>query len=182
MDGQTIVRRPNLIEGLDRGASTTSLATTQRREHLEKPISSDVSVARGLLDRDDLLRMLDRAVTKRVTVISAPPGSGKTSLLRAWADRSTSLRRVAFVSVDRDQQNPERFWCAVLDAIRSPARSVGPLTHPAATAALDGDQVVDRVLSEVAEQVEPVVLIIDDLHELRSADALTQLEHLLAVL
>jgi LuxR family maltose regulon positive regulatory protein len=36
------------------------------------------------------------------------------------------------------------------------------------------------VLSELAEQAEPVVLIIDDLHELRSADALAQLEHLLA--
>ena len=126
--------------------------------------------------------MLDRAVTKRVTVISAPPGSGKTSLLRAWAGRSTSPRRVAFVSVERDQQNAQRFWCAVLDAIRSPARSIDPETQPAATAALDGDEVVDRVLSEVAEQVEPVVLIIDDLHELRSADALTQLEHLLAIL
>src|SRR5882672_8797980 len=144
--------------------------------------SSAVSVARGLLDREDLLQMLDRAVTKRVTVISAPPGSGKTSLLRAWADRSTNLRRVAFVSVDRDQQHAQRFWSAVLDAIRSPARSIDPETQPAATAALDGDQLVDRVLSEVAEQVEPVVLIIDDLHELRSADALTQLEHLVALL
>ena len=36
--------------------------------------------------------------------------------------------------------------------------------------------------SELAEQVEPVVLIIDDLHELRSADALAQLERLLAAL
>ena len=37
-------------------------------------------------------------------------------------------------------------------------------------------------MSELAEQVEPVVLIIDDLHELRSADALAQLEQLLATL
>ena len=44
--------------------------------------------------------------------------------------------------------------------------------QPAALAALDGDQLVDRVRSELAEQVEPVVLIIDDLHELRSAEAL----------
>jgi LuxR family maltose regulon positive regulatory protein len=160
----------------------TSLTTTQRGEHLEQPISRDVSVARGLLDREDLLQLLDRAVTKRVTVISAPPGSGKTSLLRAWADRSTNLRRVAFVSVDRDQQDALRFWGAILDAIRSPAHSIDPETQPAATAALDGDKVLDRVLSDVAEQAESLVLIIDDLHELRSTDALEQLGDLLAIL
>jgi len=53
-------------------------STTMRREgHLEQLISSDVSVARGLLDRQALLQTLDRAVTRRITVISAPPGSGK---------------------------------------------------------------------------------------------------------
>ena len=147
----------------------TTLVTTRRGEHPDLPISTDVSVARGLLDRGGLLQLLDRAVTKRVTVISAPPGSGKTSLLRAWADRSANLHPVAFVSVERGQQNAQQFWCAVLDAIRRPARSIDPETQPAPTAALDADQVVDRVLSEVAEQAEPVVLIIDDLHELRSA-------------
>jgi LuxR family maltose regulon positive regulatory protein len=151
-------------------------------EHLKEPISRDVPVARGLLDRDDLLGLLDRAVSKRVTVISAPPGSGKTSLLRAWADRPSNPQRVTFVSVDRDQQSPQRFWCSVLDAIRSPARTIDPDTQPAAVAGLDGDELVDAVVSEIAEQVEPVVLVIDDLHELRSADALAQLERLLPVL
>src|SRR5256714_2202606 len=160
----------------------TSLAATLREEPPEQPISREASAARGLLGRDELLKMLDRAVTKRVTVISAPPGSGKTSLLRAWADRSSNPWRVAFVSVARDQQNPHPFWSAVIDAIRSPARAVDPEAQPAATAPLDCNQVVNGVLSELAEQVEPVVLIIDDLHELKSADALMQLEHLLAIL
>src|SRR5450755_468776 len=120
----------------------TSFVTTQRGEHPPRLTSRDVSIARGLLDREDLLQMLDRAVTKRVTVISAPPGSGKTSLLRAWADRSTNPRRVAFVSVDRDQQNAQRFWGAVVDALRSPVRSMDPDAQPAAIAALEGDQVV----------------------------------------
>ncbi|MDT4933505.1 MAG: LuxR family transcriptional regulator, maltose regulon positive regulatory protein [Pseudonocardiales bacterium] len=159
----------------------TSLVTRQRGEHVPQLLSRDVSGARGLLDRKDLLQLLDRAVTKRLTVISAPPGSGKTSLLRAWADRSTN-RRVAFVSVERDQQNDQRFWCAVLDAIRSPAPSIDAETPPATTAGLDVDQVIDSVLSELAEHAEPVVLIIDDLHELRSADALSQLENFLAML
>jgi LuxR family maltose regulon positive regulatory protein len=160
----------------------TSLVTTQRGEDPPEGASRDVSAARGLLDREDLLELLDRAVTKRVTVISAPPGSGKTSLLRAWAGRSANPRRVAFVSVDRDQQDAQLFWATVLDAIRSPARSIDRETQPAPTAALDDDQAVNRVLSELGEHAEPVALIIDDLHELRSADALAQLEQLLAML
>src|SRR3954452_18223226 len=141
----------------------------------------DVSVTPGLLDRGDLLERLDRATTKRVTVISAPAGSGKTSLLRAWADRAADSRRVAFVSVGRDEHSAERFWSSVLDAVRGPARSSDPDTSPA-TASLEGDQLLELVTSEVAEQVEPLVLIVDDLHELRSADALAQLERLLTAL
>src|SRR5690242_14597999 len=78
------------------GSMTTRLAPTERGEHSEQPIAGDVSVPLRLLDRDDLLQRLDRAVSsKQLTVISAPPGSGKTSLLRAWADRSRKKRRVA---------------------------------------------------------------------------------------
>src|SRR5438105_2887370 len=159
-----------------------SSRTTWREGHLEQPISKDVSVARGLLDREALLRTLDRAVTRRITVISAPAGSGKTSLLRAWADRSTDGRRVALMSVDRDEQDAQRFWSAVLDALRSPAASIDPEMQRAALAGVDGDQLVDMVRSELADLLEPVVLIVDDLHELRSAEALAQLERLLAVL
>jgi LuxR family maltose regulon positive regulatory protein len=126
--------------------------------------------------------MLDRSVTKRVTVMSAPPGSGKTSLLLAWAGRSTNRRRVAFVPVSRDQQDAQLFWSTVLDGIRGASGAFDPQTQSGAAAALDADQLVETLLSELADQAEPVVLIIDDLHELGSADALAQLEHLLDVL
>src|SRR4026209_2244738 len=98
----------------------TSLTTTRPVEFLERASSSDSPAVRGLLDRDDLLQMLDRAVTNRVTVISAPPGSGKTSLLRAWTYSSAASRRVAFVSVEREQEDARLFWSTVLEAIRSP--------------------------------------------------------------
>jgi LuxR family maltose regulon positive regulatory protein len=108
----------------------TNLASRQRGGHVPPPVARDVSGTAGLLDRTDLLRLLDRAVSKPLTVISAPPGSGKTSLLRAWAEHSTTMRRVAFVSVERDHSNEQRFWCAVRDAVRAPA-SPAPSAAPA---------------------------------------------------
>src|SRR4051812_17159487 len=144
-------------------------------------MQANAVVARNLLDRGDLVEMVDRALTKRVTVISAPAGSGKTSLLGAWADRSTNHHRIAFVSVDPDEQDGQRFWAQVLGAIRTPGRSVAPEAQ-AVAATLDADELIERIVSEIAEQAEPVVLIVDDLHELRSTEAMTQLEQLLAVL
>ena len=102
-----------------------SSTTTPREGHLE-PHSTGGSSASRLLEREELLQTLDRAVTNRITVISAPPGSGKTSLLRAWADRSSDVRQVVLVSVDRDEQDAQRFWSAVLDAIRGPAPGLTP--------------------------------------------------------
>jgi LuxR family transcriptional regulator, maltose regulon positive regulatory protein len=156
----------------------SSLATPPPEEGLGRLGSGDGAVVRGLLDRELLLQTLDRALTKRVTVISAPPGSGKTSLLRAWAKRFTG-GRVAFVTVDRNEQDAPRFWGAVLDAVRWPAQPRRRETQSTASAGLDEEQLVGRVLAELAEQTELVVLIIDDLHELRSSEALAQLDRML---
>jgi len=51
--------------------------------------------ASWLIHRSDLVAALDRAAASAVTAISAPAGSGKTSLLRAWADRPGRPRRLA---------------------------------------------------------------------------------------
>ena len=52
-----------------------------------------------------------------MTIISAPAGSGKTSLLRAWADAQGERRRLAILQVQRDQQDAQQFWLALLDAV-----------------------------------------------------------------
>jgi LuxR family maltose regulon positive regulatory protein len=160
----------------------SGLAMRHRGERTELPISPDVSGAHGIVDRDDLLATLDRATAHTVTVISAPPGSGKTWLLRAWAERSRSTRRVAFVSVERDQRDPQQFWLSVLRAIGRALGLAAETRGESATPAFDGQAMIDKIVSELAEQVEPVVLIIDDLHELRSVEALAQLERLLGLL
>jgi LuxR family maltose regulon positive regulatory protein len=132
-----------------------------------------------LIDRGDLLAALDRAVARKVTIISAPAGSGKTSLLRAWADRQGQRRRLAVLQVQRDQQDAQQFWLALLDAVRRACAAAGRAGPPAATPEFNAPAMVDRVLSELAEAGGGITVVIDDLHELTSPEALAQLSRLL---
>jgi LuxR family transcriptional regulator, maltose regulon positive regulatory protein len=135
-----------------------------------------------LIGRGELLAALDRAAAKKVTIISAPAGSGKTSLLRAWADRPGPPHRLAVVLVQRDQHDAQQFWLAVLSALRHASATTSGTEPPAATPDFNGRAMVDRVLSELADQPGRLILVIDDLHELASPDALAQLTWLLTSL
>ena len=132
-----------------------------------------------LIDRGDLLAALDRAAAKKVTIISAPAGSGKTSLLRAWADRPGQPHRLAVVQVRRDQQDAQDFWLALLDAVRHVCGAPSGTEPPAATPGFNASAMVSRVLSELADAGGDVMVVIDDLHELGSPETLGQLTRLL---
>jgi len=132
-----------------------------------------------LIRRGELVASLDRAAEAKVTLISAPAGSGKTSLLRAWADGPGQPHRLAVVQVRRDQQDSQQFWLAVLSAIRQASGTSGEGEQLAATPEFNPEAIADRVRSELAEHLDRTFLIIDDLHELTSPEALTQLTRLL---
>jgi LuxR family transcriptional regulator, maltose regulon positive regulatory protein len=143
------------------------------------PTAGSPAQARRLISRGDLLAALDRATARRVTIISAPAGSGKTSLLRTWADQPGQPHRLAVLQVQRDQHDAQQFWLALLGTIRNAAGETKSAEPPAAAPSFNGRAMVDRVLAELARQPGPVVLVIDDLHELHSRDALDQLTALL---
>jgi LuxR family transcriptional regulator, maltose regulon positive regulatory protein len=132
-----------------------------------------------LIDRGDLVAALDRAATRKVTIISAPAGSGKTSLLRAWAGHPGQPGRLAVLQVQRDQHDAQQFWLALLDAVRHATGADSGAGLPAATPDFNAPAMVDRVLSELADARSSVTLVIDDLHELTSPEALAQLARLL---
>jgi LuxR family maltose regulon positive regulatory protein len=132
-----------------------------------------------LIDRGDLLAKLDSAAEKKVTIISAPAGSGKTSLLRAWADRPARPYRLAVVQVRRDQLDAQEFWLSLLDAVRQVRGAASGAEAPAATPDFNAYAMAGRVLSELAEAGSDVMVIVDDLHELDSPETIGQLTRLL---
>ncbi|MFD0635766.1 hypothetical protein ACFQ9X_33640 [Catenulispora yoronensis] len=84
-----------------------------------------------LIARDRLLNLLDAATAGKVTVISAPAGSGKTSLLRNWVDLAEGggpgrqPGRVAYIPGEQFRGESQPFWLSVLDAVRYPVSRAG---------------------------------------------------------
>src|ERR1700729_2318906 len=66
--------------------------------------------------RPGLLGRLDGPA--RGTVVVAPPGSGKTVMLRSWLSQASLSGRAAWVPAGREERDPQRFWLAVLGALR----------------------------------------------------------------
>ena len=114
------------------------------------------------------------AAAPRVTVVSAPPGSGKTVLLRSWVTEAGLAGDAAWVPVGRDERDPQRFWLSVLQALGR--TGPGAQTVRGATAApdLDGWTLVERLLEDLPTLEERLWLVVDDVHELGSAEVLRQ--------
>jgi LuxR family maltose regulon positive regulatory protein len=107
-------------------------------------------------------------------------GAGKTSLLRAWADRPGQPGRLAVMEVPPGQHDAQLFWLAMLDAVRRAVGPAGDAEPPAATPGFNAPAMAGRVLSELADVGGGITLVIDDVHELSSPEAAAQLTQLLA--
>jgi len=112
----------------------------------------------------------------RITQISAPAGSGKTFLLRSWISDAGLADHAAWVSVRGGQRDPKRFWISVADALRDTATGATRVRAVTAEPDLDGWAMVERLLADLDSLQDRIWLVIDDVHELDSSEALRQLE------
>ena len=104
--------------------------------------------AGGIVSRPRLFRRL--GASSRVTVVSGPPGGGKTVLLRSWISQAGAAGSAAWVTVRRGEQDPQQFWLSVLSALRQTDPGlvlVQPLT---AAPDLDGWAIAERLLTDLA--------------------------------
>ncbi|MDN5933228.1 MAG: hypothetical protein L0I24_19540, partial [Pseudonocardia sp.] len=131
------------------------------------------------IPRVALLGQLDRAAAGQIVVVSAPPGYGKTLLLAEWVRRSGGPG-AAWGSLDRDDDDPRRFWAAVLAALRGvPGLPPDSALHRVGTAAVaDGGDLVDELAEALDVLDPPVRLVLDDVHEVTAREPLRDLARL----
>jgi ATP/maltotriose-dependent transcriptional regulator MalT len=116
--------------------------------------------------RDRLVQRLRPRVGVKLTVVAAPAGCGKTTLLGAWREAEASLRPVAWVTVDEGDNDPVVLWSHVLEALR---RVCPGLAVPPSPQGVGGERIVSvllpRLVNELVEQGD-VALVLDDFHRL----------------
>lgn len=102
----------------------------------------------------------------RLVLVRAPAGWGKSTLLADWSTSASETRAFCWVSLDRGDNDPVRFWTYLIQALRTRHPSVGTrsldiLAAPRADVVTD---VLPELFTELAGLDEPAVLVLDDYH------------------
>ncbi|MEU8263341.1 LuxR C-terminal-related transcriptional regulator [Micromonospora sp. NPDC048999] len=132
-----------------------------------------------VLVRPRLLDRLDQGVTGPVTLVCAPAGWGKTTLLASWARADRAEPSPAWVAVEEGDTG-HRLWSYLAAALRATSEGVpdeGP-RPPVPDTPPRPDQ-LELLAAALAARDRPVRLVLDDLHRIHDPAALTGLEFLL---
>ncbi|HEX3641428.1 MAG TPA: AAA family ATPase, partial [Ktedonobacteraceae bacterium] len=142
-----------------------------------------VPVASGtLISRPRLTALLDESLKRPFTLVSAPAGFGKTTLLSAWAQSlPANNSRVAWVSLDEEDNDPQMFWTYVLSALdmQQSERFTPLLKYLQSPQAPSLKYVLTALSNLLLDSTEQVVLILDDYHAITEQEVHITLSYLL---
>lgn len=129
-------------------------------------------VVRGdWIPRTGLLERLTEGALPRLTLVDAPPGSGKTNLLAQWC-AVDARRRFGWLSVDPTDNDPVRFWTYLLRALRVAAPDLAATADSFGRLSTETlfDIALPRLINDLATTSGEHVVIVDDYHAISNAE------------
>jgi len=117
------------------------------------------------VSRGALVEQLNNGLARKLTLVCAPAGFGKSSLLGEWA--AGCDRPCAWVSVDQGERDVQQFLAYLVAAVQTVDVSIGVSARALlqTTPPPSAKSVLSALLNEVAEDLEALVLVLDDYHQ-----------------
>jgi LuxR family transcriptional regulator, maltose regulon positive regulatory protein len=121
---------------------------------------------RGLVARPRLSERLNRGTEAKLTLISAPAGFGKTTLLADWLEADPANgRSTAWLSLEQSDNDPALFWTYLITALQTAAPTIGAgplsLLHSSQSPI---EVILAELLNDLSTLAAEVVLALDDYH------------------
>ncbi len=131
--------------------------------------------------RQRLAERLGAASRPALTVLSAPAGFGKTTLLTEWlATVPTDATSVAWLSLDHRDNDPALFWAYVVTAIGAATDGVGGGALPLlASSSPSTEAALAALLNDLDELPKDLVLVLDDYHLIEAPEVHDGMRYLL---
>src|SRR3712207_924209 len=120
-----------------------------------------------LVARPRLAEKLEREPTRKLTLISAPAGFGKTTLLVEWLrERAGSEGSVAWLSLDEGDNDPVRFLSYLVAALQAIEEGIGEgvLSALRSPEPPRVENITAALINELAARPEELTLVLDDYH------------------
>ncbi len=129
--------------------------------------------------RPRLFDQMDEGLQRKLTLVSAPAGFGKTTLVSEWVSRCN--QRVAWLSLDEADNGQSRFLIYLVAALQTLEKNIGEGLLPALQSQqpLTIERVVTALVNEVTWFLEDFILVLDDYHVLDTSVAAHALAFLL---
>ena len=144
-----------------------SMSNSPQPSNTDEILSTKLTPPRlreSLVRREALLERLDAGLEHKLTLISAPAGFGKTTLVSEWVENVRTL--YAWVSLDPDDNDPVRFWRYVLTASRAFDAEINQSTLDLLNYSPQPpfEDLLTGFINQVARLESRVVLVLDDYH------------------
>ena len=117
-----------------------------------------------IVPRLRLVEMLNRGLDGKLTLISAPAGFGKTTLLSECVRQCD--RKVAWLSLDEGDNDSKRFLSYLITALGNIVSGIGDelLIALDATLTPDTESILTKLVNDLAAVSQPITLVLDDYH------------------
>ena len=135
------------------------------------------SVPGWMVPRPRIEQRIEEGTAGPLTVVTGPPGAGKTMAVASWA--AARPGPVAWVTLDHYDSRPKVFWSTIVEALRSAGVTLRWVTGAPARTPTAGHVFLLRLASELAAQDPPVTLVLDDLHLLTGSGLMDGLHYLM---